>query len=369
VSLRLVLHQQIPDDDRLCREWNALVFRMDRPEVFYTYEWAIAVQSAYHDKIAPLLFLAYKDDDLIGVVSLCTIAGGSEVTFLTANTADYCDFIGPDPQREEFVDLVFAELVRRDVPKIVLANLPLDSETSKAIPIAAGEHGLFVFQRPAYSCAQVVIGVGVDRAKLKSAVARKKMLQRKLRSLEQAGAVRYLHLDSWDAIKPALESFFNTHAARFQATGRASGLATRERRDFLGDLAVRFSNSGVVVLSLLTIDGQPAAWNYGFRFEGSWFWYQPTFDDRWEEHSPGYCLLAKIVMDACEDDKIKIVDLGLGDEGYKERFRNAARQTVHITATNSRLRHWMGVSHYRAATKLKQFPKIERAIRSLLGRA
>jgi CelD/BcsL family acetyltransferase involved in cellulose biosynthesis len=368
MSLSLVLHQEIPEDERLHREWNALVLGMEQPEVFYTYEWGSAVQAAYRDTVRPLVFLAYRNNSLAGVVLLCTSPTASEITFLTANTADYCDFISPAAERAEFVELVFAELVKRGASKIVLTNLPADSETSKAISAAAQKLGLFVFQRPAYLCAQVMIGVAEDREKLKASVAGKKMLQRKLRSLDQAGAIGYLHLDSWNLIQPALEHFFSAHTARFQATGRTSSLATRERRAFLEDLARRFSNSGVVVLSILTINDRPVAWNYGFKFEDSWFWYQPTFDGRWEQHSPGYCLLAKIVMDACEDDKIKIVDLGLGDEGYKERFRNADRQTLHITATNSRPRHWMGVMRYRAAGKLKQYPKVERAIRSLLRR-
>ena len=65
------------------------------------------------------------------------------------------------------------------------------------------------------------------------------------------------------------------------------------------------------------------AWNYGFQFHGSWFIYQATFDRRQEEHSPGHCLLSRIVTEACDMDAMKVVDLGLGAEGYKERFGNA----------------------------------------------
>jgi CelD/BcsL family acetyltransferase involved in cellulose biosynthesis len=366
VSLRLVLLEEIPEDEHLHREWNALVRQMERPEVFYTYEWAMAVQSSYQQTLKPWLFLAYENDSLTGVVSLSSNVGDGTFTFLAANTADYCDFISVPARRAEFVDLVFAELAKQQIGKLVLANLPADSETPRAIQGAAQKQGFYAFQRPAYSCTQVILGVGEEREKLKASLQKK--LHRRLRGLERGGTAKYVHLQSWVSIQPALQSFFDAHAARFQATGRVSSLATAERRNLLEDLARRFSDSGVVTFSMLSVNDQPIAWNYGFQLGGGWFWYQPTFDGRWEEHSPGYCLLARIVIDACENNEIKVVDLGLGDEAYKERFGNGMRETFHVAVTKSRVKHLAGIARYKAASGLKQSPKIERAIRRFLGR-
>jgi CelD/BcsL family acetyltransferase involved in cellulose biosynthesis len=366
VSLRLVIHKEIPEDEHLAREWNRLVLQMECPEVFYTCEWALAVQSSYGKTFLPLLFLAYEGNDLAGVVSLCSLAGTADVAFLAATTADYCDFISLPATRTEFVDLVFAELSRRQVGKLVLANLPADSRTSEALQIAAKKYGPHIFQRAAYSCAQVILGEGEERNKLKAAVQKK--LQKRLRGLDRAGTVEFTHLQSWNSIQPALPNFFDVHAARFQATGRFSSLATVERRNFLEDLSRRFSDSGAVTLSVLMINDQPAAWNYGFQFGGCWFWYQPTFDSKWEEYSPGYCLLAKIIISASENNEMKLIDLGLGDEAYKERFANSTRETLHVTISRSWLAHLKEVARYSAAKRLKRLPKIERALRRLLGR-
>ena len=38
--MRLVVHRNIPDDTGLRDQWNTLVAEMERPEVFYTHEWA-----------------------------------------------------------------------------------------------------------------------------------------------------------------------------------------------------------------------------------------------------------------------------------------------------------------------------------------
>jgi CelD/BcsL family acetyltransferase involved in cellulose biosynthesis len=214
----------------------------------------------------------------------------------------------------------------------------------------------------------VELGSGEQRKELKTALAGKKKLRQYLRGMEREGPVTFAHLQSPSHIQAALPEFADAHVARFQAMQRISSLSTPERRFFLQELARRFSDSGVVTLSMLMIAGRPVAWNYGFQFHGSWFWYQPTFDSRWEEHSPGYCLLSRIVVEACEMDEMNVVDLGLGAEGYKERFGNSTRQTLYITATKSWRRHLLEVARYRVASGLKRSPKVESAVRRVLGR-
>ncbi len=367
MSLHIVSHRNIPEDSSLHRRWNELALQVEQPEVFYTSEWALAMQSAYRTSLKPLLLLGYDGEDVVGVASLATDATERNITFLAANTGDYCEFLSHPSRRAEFVDGVFAELAKMKASAIALANVPEDSATPDALRAAAEKHGLHAYARPAYTCTQVLLGAREERQKFKLAVGRKKMLQRKLRGLERAGALDYVHLRSWSSIEPVVQDFANAHATRFLAMGRVSSLASCERRHFLEDLARRFSDSGVVTLTVLKVNDQPVAWNYGFQFHGSWFWYQPTFDSRWEAHSPGYCLLARIVMDACDREGINRVDLGLGAEGYKERFGNSTRQTLYITATRSWSRHIREITRYRTARLLGRSPRVESVVRGVLS--
>lgn len=366
MSLRIVRYREIPEDSNLHRQWNDLVLGMERPEVFYTSQWALALQSAYRASLKPLLFLAYEGDLLVGVASLATDASDENVSFLAATTADYCEFLTRPQDRAQFVDAVFAELAKVRPTFVALANLPKDSATPVALRAAAKKHGFHLFVRPAYQCAQVELGCGEQREALKAALAGKKKLRRYLRAMERQGPVTFVHLKSQAQIQAALPEFADAHVARFQATHRISSLSTPERGCFLEELARRFSDAGVVTLSMLMIGDRPVAWNYGFQFCGSWFWYQPTFDSRQEENSPGHCLLSRIVNEACDMDGINVVDLGLGAEGYKERFGNSTRQTLYLTATSSWPRHLRAVARYRAASLLKRSPKIESAVRDAL---
>jgi CelD/BcsL family acetyltransferase involved in cellulose biosynthesis len=369
VSLRIVLHREIPEDPKLQQQWNDLVLRMETPEVFYTCEWALAVQSAYQASLKPLLLLGYEGGDLVGVASLATDASEENVSFLAATTADYCEFLTPAQNRAEFTNAVFAELGKTNARFVALANLPEDSATPAALRAAAVEHGLHMYMRPAYLCAHVELGSAEQRRELKAALAGKKKLRRYLRAMEREGPVRFVHLQSHAQIQAALPGFVNAHVARFQATQRISSLATSERRVFLEELARRFSGAEVVTMSMLMIADRPVAWNYGFQFHGSWFWYQPTFDSRQEENSPGHCLLSRIVIEACDMDGMKVVDLGLGAEGYKERFGNSTRRTLYVTMTRSWSRYLREIVRYHAASVLKRSPQVESAVRRVLNRS
>jgi len=364
--LRIVLHREIPGDPELHRQWNAVALKTERPEVFYTCEWALAVQSAYRASLKPLLLLGYEGDHLVGVASLATDLSERNIKFLAGTTADYCDFLTLPARRPEFVGAAFAELRKLDVTLISLANLPADSKTPEALRDKACTIDFYVHMRPAYLCSQVELGAGEQRQQLRAALAGKKKLRRYLREMEKEGPVTFSHLQSWEQIQPVLPAFCDAHVARFLDTQRVSSLSTPERRLFLKELARRFDGRGVVTLSLLNIRDRPVAWNYGFQFHGSWFWYQPTFDSHHEGNSPGHCLLSRIVMEACDMDGMDRVDLGLGAEGYKERFGNSSRQTIHVTATKSRSRHLREILRYAAASALTRSPRVERAVRKIL---
>lgn len=365
--MRIVVREEISEDSELRRAWNELALQMERPEVFYTYEWVVAVQRAYGSTLKPLIFLAYEGEWLVGAIALAKEDAGSRLVFLTANTADYCDFISEPGRRREFVAAVLSELKNRNIPNLILANLPADSSSVSAISGATASRQFHLHSRQAYLCARVIPGSAEERAALKQAVAGKKRLRRNVRELEKRGRVSVQHEIQWERIEPILPAFGRAHIARFLATGRISNQTRPERRAFLYELARELSGSGGVTVSRLLVGEIPAAWNYGFRFAGSWFWYQPAVNSIYEDFSPGYCLLAKIVQLACDSADIDVVDLGLGAEDYKDRFATENRQTLYLVLSRSFSDHLRTAMRERVAAAVKTSPRIEARIRSILS--
>jgi CelD/BcsL family acetyltransferase involved in cellulose biosynthesis len=368
-KLRLTVLREIPEDEGLRRQWNALVDRVEQPQVFYTYEWALAVYRAYHATLHPLLFLAYDErDSLCGVAALATDASGREASFLCATTGDYCDVLSSVEDRAAFVNEVFAEIRKLGIATTALANLPADSATVSALHRAAGNHHFHYFARTAYECAQVLLASLERRSGEKPLLPRKKMLRRFVNAMGRDAPVRLDHARSWSEVQPLFLEFARMHMARFLATGRISNLAHLERRVFLEELARLLSGTGWLALTRMMTGTKAVAWNYGFQFRDTWFWYQPTFDSDLEKYSPGFCLLAKLIEEAAENETVQLVDLGLGAEDYKERFANRTRETLHVTLQTSVARHLGTIARYRVATMVRTSPGLETGVRSVAAR-
>jgi len=250
-TLRLVLLKEIPEDAYLRQQWNALVKRVDQPQVFYTYEWALAVQRAYRETLHPMLFLAYDDrEELCGVAPLALSAEGSVISFLCATTGDYCDFLSRREHKEAFVATVLTDLRKQGFNNITFTNLPADSGTLAAIRQSSQQNGYRCFTRTAYVCAQV------EMAKLERSpdgsrpiLPRKKMLRRSLNAMGQNAPLRLDHARSWEAAEPILQQFMRSHVARFLLTGRISNMAHPQRRLFLEELAKLLGESGWFALT------------------------------------------------------------------------------------------------------------------------
>lgn len=363
--MRVELYREVPDSENLRRAWNVLAMRTGSPEVFYTHEWGKAVDVAYGASLRPWVLLAYEGEELTGVAAMA-LDSKNRATFLAGTTADYCDFLSLPEKRGSLLDIVFEELSKADANEIVLANLPAGSATTSCLRTVGRRHGLHVFSRLGYVCARINLGSADDRSQLKQSLKKKKNLRYGMNALGRDGPVTLRHLRSWSEVHNALPEFYEAHVARFLVTSRISNFARADRRAFIAALSQRLSTAGWLALTQLTVGDRAIAWNYGFRFQSSWFYYQPTFESRLEQYSPGQCLLAAIVTEACDSSAISVVDLGLGAEGYKERFANDSRKTLTVTLSRFQRRHLRAVARYRLAETLKQWPWVESSIRGAL---
>lgn len=360
-TLRLVVLTDIPEDAELRQQWNALVNRVDRPQVFYTYEWSLAVQRAYISTLHPLVILAYDDaNSICGVAALATDADSRRASFLCATTGDYCDFLSTEDRKKEFIPAVLAELRKRDIRRVELANLPEDSTTLALLHESSRQRGFHCYARTAYVCAQVSFD-RLERGKDgKPFAPGLKRLRRFEKAMGSGAPVRTEHRRSWETVEPVLPEFMRAHVARFLEIGRLSNIADRQRRVFLTELAKILSQSHWFVLSRMLAGDRPVAWHYGFQFHGSWFWYQPTFDSSVEKHWPGFCLLSQVIQDSLEIPGLNTLDLGLGSEAYKAKFANESRETLYVTLHTSLLENWSTIIRHKAVEAVKSSPRWEK---------
>lgn len=369
-NLRLSVLTEIPDDASLRQQWNALVARTDQPQVFYTWEWALAVQRAYASSLSPLLFLAYDEQQsLRGIAALATDANGKQGSFLSATTGDYCDFLSAPEDKPAFVSQVLAELQRQGINDVVLTNLPADSDSVTALRQASVENHYHCFSRTAYECAQILFDRLERREDGRPLAPGKKRIRRFAKAMVGKGAVEFDHIRSWSAVEPILPQFVKAHVVRFLEMGRLSNFVDERRRIFLVELSKLLSQPQWMVLSRMSAGGRVYACHYGFQFHDNVFWYQPTFDSGVEKFWPGFCLLTQVIQDATENPAMTKLDLGLGSEAYKAQFANATRRTLYFTLHRLPRKHWQEIMRYRMAMALAASPRAEQMARSLLKKA
>ncbi len=361
--MHVVVLREIPQDPQVIASWNDLARNMDRPEIFLTHEWALAASRAFSDTVQPLVFLVYESHRLCGVAALATPRESTRsALFLTASTADYCDILSDPAMSGEVLAAIFQALHRTGVQDVVLANVPLDSPTLRELPRMAESLHYHLHSRAAFDCGLILLGSTEERQAILQTVRRKDRERRGLKKMGQMGPVRLTHLTS-KLTDSDLMPIFLAHISRFLATDRVSPLVLPERRAFLKELSRLLGQAGWLKISQIEIDGQPVAWNYGFHFCGSWFWYLPTFEIQYEHLSPGSCLLRLLLEEGCVDPSVSRLDLGLGDEAYKERFSNAVQPTRDLHLSTNLLRHKKIVSRDFLATCVTRFPRVATKVR------
>jgi len=210
-----------------------------------------------------------------------------------------------------------------------------------------------MFSRPAYECARFVLGGNDSRRLQKEDLGKRKTPRYALRALAKIAPLRIDHLHSWGTIEPVLPQFMQAHIERFVAMGKVSNVALPGPKQFLRELAKLLSTSGWMVLGRMSVGDQAVF--------GSGFYYQPTFQTSLQTiFSPG---VLAVVEDACDNSAIRVLDVGPGAAGRRERLASAIRYTLHVSLTTSAARCLKEQVRYQAATVVKTVSRLESLIR------
>jgi hypothetical protein len=104
VSVWVIVLEALPEDQEILVAWNGLVFRIERPTVFFTRQCGLAASRPFSVSLSPRILLMYEAGHLAGIAAMATTLK-SPVTFLTASTANYCDIVSAPETRCAIVKL------------------------------------------------------------------------------------------------------------------------------------------------------------------------------------------------------------------------------------------------------------------------
>jgi CelD/BcsL family acetyltransferase involved in cellulose biosynthesis len=149
---------------------------------------------------------------------------------------------------------------------------------------------------------------------------RAKEVRRTERMLErEVGEVAFdFHVED----KDCLRLLMRWKSAQYRRTGRFDRFANRSIVRVVDELVESRAPGCAGALSVLYAAGQPIAVRLGLRSHGTLCGWFPAFDVAFAKYKPGSLLLWK-VAEAAAAHGLQRIDLGKGQEPYKQDFKNA----------------------------------------------
>lgn len=141
-------------------------------------------------------------------------------------------------------------------------------------------------------------------------------VRRSARKLERSHEVSYRLCEEADAVEDDMRLLLRLHRSRWEAPTNFG----RERiAEFHLELAPLLLRRGWLRLWIMEVGGEPVAAWYGFRFQGTEFYFQSGRDPEFDQFSVGFLILTQTIRAAFDDGLDEYAFLR-GDEPYKFRF-------------------------------------------------
>lgn len=343
-------------------EWNALVERSATHTVFQTLEWHRSWWNALGTEAQAMVLVAEAQGELVGIaplmLSVQRILGRKRrvVEFIGTHAADYCDFI-VEPGQRGVASAMLAWLIdhadRWDL--LHLINIAETSPLLEILPQMFGQRGYAADLHAVYECPTRIFG---DRA-ADQRLSRKKDMRQHYNHLRRRGTVEFKLYVTAAEIERHLEAFFQQHIDRWAGTRTPSFFRDQRQRAFYRELVRRLAPNGWVVFSVLSLDGAPISFHFGYEYGGRIYVIKPTFDPQFREYAPGILQVKHLVEYAMERDA-KELDFTVGEEDFKYRFANHTRVNYAARVHAHSMFYGIDRALVFAKAATRQFPALRR---------
>jgi CelD/BcsL family acetyltransferase involved in cellulose biosynthesis len=316
--------------DELADDWRRLA--AERGNAFVTPDWAFAALATI-DRDAEPRVVAVNDPAgrLVGVLPLVD-GGGGPLRFAGSRPADRLHPAASLADEDRVAAAAAVALARHADGRLTAHFDRVDTEARwpQAFADAVRPRLRVVAQPPEELPYIPLAGRSYDEFMATRSRGLRSQVGRRRRALEKDHEVSLTVVDEPARLQPALAELFRLHDLRSDASGRASSLDGPGVREFHNAFLGPALERGWLRLCLLEVDGTSIAAWYGWSIGGRYAYYQAGFDPAWSRSSPGMLLLADTIRLATEEGASEY-DLLRGDEAFKRRFADDARQGASLT--------------------------------------
>ena len=330
MEYRVDLHETPGELEDLAPEWRRLAERAGNP--FASPEWFGSILPDLSPASRPAVIgIRRLEGDLVGVFPFVRSSSrsGAELSLAGAELADILQPAAA-PDHEEGAARALGEAL----PALHVGGpIRLGRVDSAAgwwrVLAGASSSARVAVLGPPDQLPYLLLPSSWDEYKASRSRSFRSQLGRKMRSLRRDHDVVITRVTDAPGLEAALESLFRLHDRRWEQRAGDSAFAPSTRA-FHRRLVGATTSAGWTRIFVMEIDGAPAAAWYGWRLGDRTLYYQSGFDPAWQRHSVGFLLLAETIKGAIEEGCSEY-DMLLGDESFKARFADRAREGRRVT--------------------------------------
>jgi len=183
-----------------------------------------------------------------------------------------------------------------------------------------------------------------------------KDLDRYTRRLSELGSFTFKEVKTEDEFKKIIKFTIFQKIKRYKKTGGLNHLSKLEVQSFYKYL---FKNKLIKFtphLTYLSIDNEIIASHLGFYDADRYYYYMPTFKEKYSKYSPGRILLKNLISNSISK-KHKFFDLTIGEESYKEKW-GANKMQIYQFIEASSLKGILLKIYFVLINKIKKSPML-----------
>ena len=330
-------------------EWTDLLETSPSDCIFLTWEWLSTWWKHLGAGRRLDLFAVRKDDELIGLapVMVSPMRPGRSMPcrvrqFLGSGSvgSDYLDVIVRAGWEDEALGALAARLAREGI-MVDLAQLNRRSAAASSLAERLERQGWHVSALPGDVCPFIELAGHTWPSFLQSLGGRHRYnVKHRLDRLVKQRAMRFQLVESEDRRREALATLVALHTKRWSERGGSTALDATNLVAFHEEFSRLALERGWLRLFVMYLGGEPVAALYGFRYRGTFYFYQTGFDPAHGREGVGQATVGLTIQHAIEEGCTEY-DMLHGDEPYKFDWAGKVRELERLQLYPPSARGWV----------------------------
>jgi CelD/BcsL family acetyltransferase involved in cellulose biosynthesis len=317
----------------LREEWDELVEASESACVFLTWEWLHTWWKHLAGNRRLSIVAVRRGRELVALAPFCLRARSlfSTLEFLGSGFvgSDYLDVIVRRGSGAEVRRALSSWLAGTRRP-LKLTNIRRGESVAAGVLAELREDGWTAAETKTNICPYIPLaGTTWDSYLASLSAEHRYNFNRKWRRLNRDYEVRFEQACTPEQCRESLDLLIAQHNTRWRARGGSDAFHTRGLVEFHREWTQVALERGWLRLYVLRLNGKPAACLYGLLYRGTFYFYQSSFDEAYQQSSVGLIAMGLAIQSAIGEGAEEY-DLLHGDETYKSHWSRHGRDLARL---------------------------------------